>query len=162
MKVVVADTSPLNYLLLIDCIDILRYLYTRIVIPEEVFRELTALGAPSQVAAWIRTQPAWVDVRSVPVGDPLRLEVSESGLGAGEVAAIQLALAERNSLLLIDEAAGRTVASRLGVANTGTLGVLLAGAREGMIDLKASLASLQRTNFRISQALVDKLLAEPL
>ena len=93
-------------------------------------------------------------------GEPLRLEASESELDAGEVAAIQLALAEKDCLLLIDEAAGRTVASRLGVANTGTLGVLLAGAREGIIDLKASPDRLQCTNFRISKALIDKLLTE--
>ncbi len=48
------------------------------------------------------------------------------------MAAIQIALAEHDSLLLIDEAAGRFVASRLGVANTGTLGVILAGARDGL------------------------------
>lgn len=160
MKVVVADTSPINYLVLIDCVDILRRLYTRIVIPEEVFSELTDVGAPPQVAAWIRTQPPWIEVRSVPIDGSLLLEASESELDAGEVAAIQLALAEHDSLLLIDEAAGRAVASRLGVANTGTLGVLLAGTREGMVDLKASLDRLQRTNFRISQALVDKLLTE--
>ncbi len=160
MKVVIADTSPINYLILIDCVDILRQLYTRIVIPDDVFSELTAVGAPPLVAAWIRTQPTWIEVRSVSVGEPLRLVASESDLDAGEVAAIQIALAEHDSLLLIDEVAGRTVASRLGVANTGTLGVLLAGAQEGMIDLKSSLARLQRTNFRISQTLIDKLLAE--
>jgi predicted nucleic acid-binding protein len=160
MKVVVADTSPINYLLLIDCIDVLRRLYTRIVIPEEVFGELIAVRAPPQVAAWIRTQPPWIDVRPAPVGDPLHLEASDSDLDAGEVAAIQIALAEHDSLLLIDEAAGRTVASRLGVANTGTLGVLLAGAREGMVDLRESLDRLHRTNFRISQALIDKLLTD--
>ena len=46
MRVVVADTSPMNSLLLIDRVDVLRQLYTRIVIPEEVFRELTAVGLP--------------------------------------------------------------------------------------------------------------------
>jgi predicted nucleic acid-binding protein len=157
---VVADTSPINYLVLVDCVDVLRQLYTRIVIPDEVFKELIAAGAPPRVAAWIRTQPAWIEVRAAPVGDPFRLQAAEPDLDAGEVAAIQLALAEHDSLLLIDEAAGRAVASRLGVANTGTLGVLLAGAQEGMIDLKASFDRLQRTNFRNGRVLIDKLLAE--
>jgi predicted nucleic acid-binding protein len=62
MKVVVADTSPINYLILIGCIDLLRDLYTRIAIPIPVWNELMAPGAPSRVAKWIRDQPAWVDI----------------------------------------------------------------------------------------------------
>ena len=81
-------------------------------------------------------------------------------MDAGEIAAISVALGESDSLLLIDESAGRMVASRLGVANTGTLGVLLAAAREGMLDFGEVLDKLRRTNFRISQTLIDKLLAE--
>ena len=160
MRVVVADTSPINYLLLIGCVDLLRQLYVRVVIPEEVFRELTAPGAPPQVAAWIRSLPSWIEVRDVPISLLLSREASESNLDAGEVAAIQLALAEQDSLLVIDEAAGRAVAARLGVANTGTLGVLLAAAREELIDLKATLEKLQQTNFRISRAVIEKLLSQ--
>lgn len=44
MRVVVADTSPIIYLVLIESIDLLRRLYRRVVIPEEVLRELSAPG----------------------------------------------------------------------------------------------------------------------
>lgn len=40
MILVVADTSPLNYLILIEAIQVLPRLYGRIVIPTEVFREV--------------------------------------------------------------------------------------------------------------------------
>ncbi len=40
MSVVVADTSPINYLVLIDCIDVLRQLYGTVLIPFEVLSEL--------------------------------------------------------------------------------------------------------------------------
>lgn len=108
-----------------------------------------------------------MEVRSAPTAAPLQLPANEADLDAGELAAIRLALSEHDSLLLIDEAAGRTVASRLGVANTGTLGiqtlgVLSAGSREGLVDLKVSLQGLQSTNFRINQSLIDKLLADAL
>jgi predicted nucleic acid-binding protein len=36
MKVVVSDTSPINYLILIGCIHLLQKLYGRIVIPSSV------------------------------------------------------------------------------------------------------------------------------
>lgn len=55
MKVVVADTSPINYLVLIDAIHTLKDLYSRIVIPQDVFQELTSPGAPIVVGNWVRT-----------------------------------------------------------------------------------------------------------
>jgi predicted nucleic acid-binding protein len=40
MPVVVADTSPINYLILIGHADLLLRLYAQVLIPEEVFAEL--------------------------------------------------------------------------------------------------------------------------
>ena len=59
MKIVVADTSPLNYLVLTESVDLLRQLYTRVVIPVEVFDELAAAGSPQEVATWVRSLPNW-------------------------------------------------------------------------------------------------------
>ena len=112
MNVVVADTSPINYLILIVNIKLLRF-------PPE---ELSANGSPSAVADWIRRRPDWMEVRSAPFGASIALADEYSDLDAGERAAIQLALDEPGSLLLIDEAAGRSAATRLGISNTGTLG----------------------------------------
>lgn len=50
MTVVVADTSPLNYLVLIGEIDLLRRLYGRVVVPSEVVAELTDRGAERPIA----------------------------------------------------------------------------------------------------------------
>jgi predicted nucleic acid-binding protein len=52
MTVVVADTSPLNYLILIDAVELLPRLYGNIVIPTEVLDELLAHGAPQRVSEW--------------------------------------------------------------------------------------------------------------
>jgi len=161
VKVVVADTSPINYLILIDCIGLLRRLYTLVVVPAEVFAELTSTGAPPEVATWMQSRPEWIEVRPPSSKSGLPAALAEADLDAGEQAAIQLALAEHDVLLLIDEAAGRSVASQLGIANTGTLGVLVAAAREGLVDLKTSLSKLQSTSFRISRSLIDEVLANP-
>lgn len=50
--IVVADTSPLNYLVRIDAIDILPKMYGEVVAPHVVLSELTAEGSPPIVAAW--------------------------------------------------------------------------------------------------------------
>ena len=41
--IVVADTSPLNYLVLIGQIDVLKHLYGQVLIPPAVLAELTKL-----------------------------------------------------------------------------------------------------------------------
>ena len=108
MIVVVADTSPLNYLILIEAIDLLPRLYGRIVIPVEVMNELFDDGAPRRVSDWAMKLPEWVEVRSAPLSNDPALSL----LDQGEISAILLAQSEAEVLLLIDEAAGRLEASR--------------------------------------------------
>jgi predicted nucleic acid-binding protein len=84
--IVVADTSPINYLILIDEIDILAKMYGRVVIPHAVREELLRSSAPEMVRNWIGTSPAWLEVRS-PVHAP---DASLAALDAGERDAIIL------------------------------------------------------------------------
>jgi predicted nucleic acid-binding protein len=155
MTVVIADTSPINYLVLIDQIGILPRLYHRIVIPEDVFIELMDEGAPVEVREWTMQYPGWLEIRRSPGRDPSLME-----LDAGEGSAIALAGLETDVLLLIDETAGRLEASRRGIPNTGTLGVLRAAAIGHLVDLPSALNRLLATNFRVSKALIADLLAE--
>lgn len=64
MTVVIADTSPLNYLILIEAIDLLPRLYRKIIIPAEVLGELIDEGAPRPVSEWAMKLPEWMQVRS--------------------------------------------------------------------------------------------------
>ena len=156
MTVVVADTSPLNYLILIEAIDLLPRLYGSIIIPAEVLNELIVEGAPRPVSEWAIKLPAWVEVRSSPSTNDVALSL----LDQGERCAILLAESEADVLLLIDEAAGRLEASRRGIPNSGTVGVLRAASIARLVDLPSALARLVATNFRISRQLLDGLIAE--
>ena len=157
MTVVVADTSPLNYLVLIGQIDVLRRLYGRVVVPPEVFAELTDRAAPRAVEEWIRSRPEWLETRTprADQSDPALQQIDP-----GERAAILLAQEESEVLLLIDDAAGRMEADRRHIPNTGTLGVLRAAAIRGLLHLPAVPARLAATNFRVSQSLLEALIAE--
>jgi predicted nucleic acid-binding protein len=153
--VVIADTSPLNYLILIGHADVLPDLYGEVVIPQAVLRELQHPNAPGVVGLWIASSPAWLRVSQA---IPLPQDV-ESDLDPGEQEAI--ALAQENCpdvLLLIDENRGREEAQRRNIQTTGTLGVLDAAAGMGLLDLPRALEALLRTNFHVSQRIVQRLL----
>ena len=158
MDVVVADATPLNYLILIDAAEVLPQLFTNIHIPIEVLTELSSNDAPEIVRLWIQRLPAWINVhRSEEIGAG---DAAVNILDSGERAAILLAESLRADLLLIDEREGATLAERRGLAVTGTLGLLDLAASRGLIDLRDAFARLQKTNFRYPPSLIEKILKE--
>ena len=60
--IVIADTTPINYLVLIGKVDILPVLYGRILIPEAVCEELQHDRTPDAVRAWVQKPPAWLEI----------------------------------------------------------------------------------------------------
>src|SRR5580658_9509730 len=129
---VVSNTSPINYLLQIDGIEILRNLYGRIVIPHAVLVELEDAESPNVVRDGAGRPPDWVEVR-IPIRE---LGWQLSHLGAGEKDAILLAKEINANLLIIDERAGYTEAENRGLLVTGTLGVLEKAAGLGLVNLR--------------------------
>ena len=158
---VIADTTPLNYLILIDAVDLLPRLYPQIILPRGAWIELQQPGTPTAVSLWARELPSWVDVREAPhSADP-----TLAGFGAGEREAILLAelyAPGAEVLLLLDEQAAREEARHRHLPVTGTLGILKAASQNGWIDLAEAFHRLRGTNFRASVALLEKLLqSEP-
>jgi predicted nucleic acid-binding protein len=152
----VADTSPINYLVLIACETLLSALYTRVMIPPAVWHELQDPDTPPEVRAWVAHPPAWFAVQPL----PQRLPATElPDLGEGEREAIMLAQELQADIVLIDEGDGRREAGRRALTVTGTLGVLERAAIWGLIDLPRVLARLQTTTFRARAALFQELLA---
>ena len=151
--IVVSDTSPINYLLLINQVDLLPRLFERIIIPEAVSEEMLASGSPLTVQKWIKNSPPWLEIQAV-----FTLDSSLSRLDLGEQAAITLAQTLPADLLLIDERLGRKEANERSIPIIGTLGILDEAARQGWIDLRETIAQLQQTNFRISPRLIQTLL----
>jgi predicted nucleic acid-binding protein len=61
--IVVADTSPLNYLIQIQCEHVLPRLYRVVVVPLGVIEELRSDKAPFAVKAWFESLPYWLEIR---------------------------------------------------------------------------------------------------
>jgi predicted nucleic acid-binding protein len=80
-------------------------------------------------------------------------------LDLGERAAIALAETIGADLLLIDEAAGRAEAKRRRLRVTGTLGVLRAGAEQGMVNVPDLIQRLKSTTFYLDETLVKSVFA---
>lgn len=153
--IVVADTSPLNYLLQINCESALPALYSHIIVPSAVLAELSHPDTPTLVSDWLLHLPEWIDIRNTasPPDPSLAL------LDPGEREAIQLAQEHHATLLLIDERRGRMEAQRRGLATMGTLGVLLAAHQRGLLNAEVMYQQLvMTTNFRSTAELESKFL----
>ena len=154
--IVVADCSPLNYLILIKEIHILPELFGRVVVLEAVVKELQNSQTPSEVAAWLATRPKWLDVQ-VPFTPKADVELEK--LGAGEREAIQYAFEHRpDILLLIDEGKGRREASRRQIRIIGTLGILELAAERDLLNLPDAIDRLTKTTFHVTPTLLQILL----
>ncbi len=95
--IVVSDTSPLNYLIQIECVHVLPALYTQVVIPRMVYTELRAPRSRPEVATWVSQPPEWLQIMDPTTPwEPLDLD-------AGEAAAIALARELGADSLLMDE-----------------------------------------------------------
>jgi predicted nucleic acid-binding protein len=150
--IVVSDTSPVNYLLLIGLIDVLPRLYGQVIVPNAVYVELRNPGAPQVVSDWVSNLPGWVEVHTVQNPDP------SLALGAGEKEAITLAMTLKADVLLMDERKGRREALARGLTISGTLNVLEAAAELGLTDLPLAIARLQQTSFRASTRIIQQVL----
>ena len=152
--IVIADTSPINYLILIGEIEVLPALFHRVLVPPSVSEELRRPRAPDVVRAWIAQPPVWLETRapgSSPGPDLARLD-------AGERDAILLAEELGAEQIIIDEIRGRREAKRKQLAYIGTLGVLAAGADRELLDLRSAVDRLRQTSFHISQGVLDRLI----
>ena len=146
--IVVADTTPLHYLILIGEANLLPILFRQVLIPGSVHNKLQHPRTPAEVRHWMTHPPTWLEVRSVAAITTPALKY----LDPGEREAIQLALDLGIGTVLIDEAEGRQVAEALHLEVRGTLGILERGAKLGNIDLRLALSKLEQTSFRISPA----------
>lgn len=154
MKLVIADTGPVNYLLLIGHIEILPALFEKVILPSAVKDELAHPDAPVMVRSWIAAPPQWLEVHRTSGHE------GSAGLGAGETEAIALAVELHADLLLMDDRRGVRVARGKGLEVTGTLGALSRAGQLGIIDLAEAFDRIRQTTFRYSQAVMDQYLDE--
>lgn len=151
---IAVNTGPLIALAACDALDLLQRLHGRVVVPTAVVREFERGGAAGIVAAL----PASIEVRPLSGHMPPLLVAQ---LDEGEASAIAVAMELGIPLVAIDERRGRLVARELGLAVTGSVGLLLRAKRLGVIDAVAPrLAAMRARGIWLGDALVRRALAE--
>lgn len=140
MSEVVADASPLIALQQIGSLHFLEPLFGGVLVPPAVAREI----APSVPPA------PFIEERAL--AQPIAPAVLRSRLGPGESEAISLALELSAEHLIVDERQARRVAGEVGVPIIGTLGLLLAAKRKGLVPaVRPPIEALLGHGFHVGQ-----------
>jgi uncharacterized protein len=136
---VVSNSSPLIALERVGRLELSHELFgERLTIPPAVAREVYAN----------RTPPGWL--RVVSLTHPLDPS-SSPALGAGEREAIALAIELHASMIVLDDLPARRIAASHGLTVIGTVGVLLAAKRGGLIpEIAQVVDDLVAAGFRLS------------
>jgi hypothetical protein len=155
--IVISDSSPLVTLAAIGHLDLLRVLFTTVLVPDAVYREVVAHGEGRAGATEVR-DASWIRPESVE-NAPLVRALTLS-LDVGEAEAIALALECDADLVLLDERRGRQQAERMGLTIAGTLGVLVEAKRQNlMVEIRPTLDALRaEADFWITDALYQRVL----
>lgn len=153
--IIVADTTPIHYLVLIGEVDVLKDLFGHIIIPQSVVDELRRDRTPQPVKDWIDSQPSWLEVRT-----PSRhLDDLAKSLGKGEREAIALAIELPADAVLLDDKRAKSEARLRGLRVITILNILEGAAERDLLDLQNAIERLRLTNFYMPpERLLEELL----
>jgi len=153
--VAVTDSGPLICLSRIGQIELLPQLFSKILVPPEVWREVTVKEL-SYPGVYEISQVTWFTIQSpdTQLVRPLSILVD-----AGEAEAIALAQTTPDCIILLDDSRARSIAERLNIKQIGTIGLLLRSKRSGLIKkIKPYIDKLVENGIYIRQELIDAVL----
>jgi predicted nucleic acid-binding protein len=154
MTAVVSNTSPLIVLAKAELLHILPALFSQVLAPHAVFEEIAA-GPVDDPLKLVLPSCSWlVEVRLEPPISPLA--VWQSGRGEAEV--IEYARLHGNLPVLLDDRAARRAAEALGLQVHGSLGLVAAAARKGLVaSFPSAVATLKKAGLYVSDGIVEAL-----
>jgi predicted nucleic acid-binding protein len=155
--IVVSDTTPLSELSKVGQWVLLRDVFGQVILPQEVYDEVTSGTHPAVAAVRSAT---WIEVRSVQDASQVVALRESTKIHVGEAAAIILAQELGAQQVLIDDLRARRVAKARLLPVTGTIGTLLLAKEQGLIaQVKPILDDLIALGKRISPQLYQDVLA---
>jgi len=154
--IVVCDSTILIGLAEIGRLDLLRKVFSRISIPEEVFHEVVKKGADKPGAQDIKNAD-WIEI--IPVKDRTLVDLMMISLDKGEAEVLALTKELLADLIMIDEEKARKSAVIAGYNVMGLLGLFILAKNLGLVPrIRPLIEELRRKRFRISDRLVSEAL----
>ena len=152
LKAVVINTTPLIALTAATgSLDVIRSLFSRVIVPYEVAKEIRA-GGKDAFGLDIFEKASWLEMKPNPVTLQPYLQNS---LDPGEASVIQIALLENLPLVCIDEVVGRRIARLSGLQLTGSIGILLKAKAMGyQISIPEALDRMQARGIWLSKNVI--------
>ncbi len=153
---VVADSSPLMVLSKIGYLDLVKTLYSRLYISEEVYAEVVMAGAGMPGAAQV-AKADWIEVQPLVNHAALPEAEKRYRLGRGEVSTVLLAKEINAEIAIIDDLRARRFALNEGIAVRGSIGILELLYRRGhLADLRGAFLDLLVHSAYIDRALLTE------
>lgn len=143
--IVVSDTTPVHYLILIGKETVLPELFDKIIIPAAVIKEMCHAKAPAEVRAWAAQPPAWA---AVEVGDSNLISEIDN-VGAGESAAIAIGIEFGADAVLMDDRKAIREAAKRNLTVLTTFALLELAARKKLPDFSSAIDELSKTSFHL-------------
>ena len=153
--IVISDTTPIISLMKVGRLELLQQLFDIVYIPMAVYKELTENESYPREAKIVQ-ECDFLIVERVENEKSVTILRNLNGLDAGESEAIILAGEKQSDVLLVDENKGRQVAKKMGIAITGTIGILMQAFDERMLtreDIEECIEHLKESEIRISEKL---------
>jgi uncharacterized protein len=161
MPEAISNASPLIQLAKIEQLSLLARLHSRVLIPTAVYSEVVLAGGsrPGAEAVAKAIADGWLIPTMAP--QDRTLDLLRDQLDDGEAEAIRLTLEQPSSVILLDDMAARSAASRLGLRVTGTLGLILRAKRMGLLPRIQPLIEKLRADgqFFISPGVIAQILS---
>lgn len=161
--ITISDSSPLILLARMKEVEILEGLYSKVSIPEEVYREVVVRGKEegySDAYEIERNIDVFIQIKSLEGEYQERAEKMKSSLGSGESEALLLALQEEADILLADDLEVRKMAKNRGLSCRSTIGMMFEALDKDLIDIEGyenSIEELSKISW-ISPDVVSKYL----
>jgi Predicted nucleic acid-binding protein, contains PIN domain len=140
---VVSDASPLILLAKVGRLNLLREIYSEILIPPQVEREIVRRKNESSLIT-LAVKDGWIKVEEVEISSEVKMVEEGLGLHKGEKYALSLALHTNTADFLADDKLARIAARILGLKAVGCLGIVRRAYEIGIITKNEAVESIQK------------------
>ena len=154
---IISNASPLIFLSKIGRIGLLNDLFDEVFVPEGAWNE--AIHKPDDVTDNLRVLKSAGKFNVFAVKNTIAVSAMIGRLHRGESEVIvgsgELDIPD----VILDDGYARSKAKQMGLRVTGTLGILIAGHQNGLVnDIVAEIVALRKIGFRISDVIVEQIM----